>query len=289
MLKNDEIRIRDPFILPVASEQTYYLFGTTDDNVWEGTATGFDVYTSKDLTNWDGPYPAYRPYKNFWADRHFWAPEVYFYQGRYYMFASFKSEDRCRGTQVLVADKPVGPFTLLTDDPVTPKDWECLDGTLYIDELDNPWMIFCHEWLQIEDGTICAIPLSSCLSKASGEPVTLFSASNAKWTRGDKNYVTDGPYLYKNSQGVLLMLWSSIGDNGYAIGISRSTTGSILGPWDHDETPLFGENGGHGMLFRSFQDELLLTIHSPNRSPNERPVLFSVKEESGTLVLGEQR
>lgn len=38
----------------------------------------------------------------------------------------------CRGTQILRADKPEGPFVPLSDGPVTPADWECLDGTLYV-------------------------------------------------------------------------------------------------------------------------------------------------------------
>ncbi|WP_088102012.1 glycoside hydrolase family 43 protein [Halalkalibacter urbisdiaboli] len=288
MLKNEEIRIRDPFVLPIKDEQTYYLYGTTDDNVWEGKGTGFDVYKSHDLKNWEGPFPAFRPSVDFWAEHHFWAPEVYEYAGRYYMFATFKAETQCRGTQVLMSEHPIGPFQPLTEQPITPREWECLDGTLFIDENEKPWMIFCHEWLQVQDGKICAMPLSLDLREAIGEPVVLFSASEAAWTRGEGRYVTDGPYLYRNKQGQLQMLWSSQGDNGYAIGVARSTSGSILGPWTHDSTPLFGESGGHGMLFQTFSGEQLLTIHTPNQSPKERPAFFEVKEEDGTLMLGER-
>ena len=34
-------------------------------------------------------------------------------------------------------------------------------------------MVFCHEWLQVNDGQICAVPLSDNLGKATGEPVIL--------------------------------------------------------------------------------------------------------------------
>lgn len=50
------------------------------------------------------------------------------------MFASFKSETRSRATQILSADHPNGPFLLHGEEPITPKDWECLDGTFYIDQ-----------------------------------------------------------------------------------------------------------------------------------------------------------
>ena len=46
----------------------------------------------------------------------FWALEVYHYQVNYIMFASFKAENQCRGTQVLSADHPLGSFT-----PIYPR------------------------------------------------------------------------------------------------------------------------------------------------------------------------
>lgn len=294
MLKREDIQIRDPFILPVAQEQKYYLYGTTDKSPWGGIGTGFDVYASSNLEDWEGPFPAFRPEPGFWADRNFWAPEAYFYLGRYYMFASFKAPDRCRGTQVLVSEKPQGPFIPYSDGPVTPADWECLDGTLYVDEEQNPWMVFCHEWLQVRDGEMCAVRLDKDLKEAVGEPVLLFCASEAPWTcpsigNSDagqvKNYVTDGPYLYRMQNGKLMMLWSSTGENGYAIGAACSASGKITGPWEHQKEPVFGKNGGHGMLFGTFDGRLLLTLHQPNKTPNERPVFIPVEEMDGRLVL----
>ncbi len=43
-----EIRVRDPFILESVPGR-FVLFGTTDENLWGGPATGFDCYTSDDL------------------------------------------------------------------------------------------------------------------------------------------------------------------------------------------------------------------------------------------------
>ena len=203
------------------------------------------------------------------------------------MFASFKSENKCRGTQVLRSDNPLGPFAPITSEPVTPRDWECLDGTLYIDKEDNPWMVFCHEWIQVKDGKIYAMRLSKDLSEAISKPTLLFCASEAKWVKKGTNYVTDGPFLYQNEQDELLMIWSSSGESGYAIGIARSWSGNILGPWEHEEDTLFAENGGHGMLFETFDKQLMITLHVPNNLPNERPFFYPVAEENGLLVLKE--
>ncbi|WP_321166135.1 glycoside hydrolase family 43 protein [Bacillus sp. FJAT-28004] len=287
MLNREQIRIRDPFILVNEQEKCYYLYGTTDENVWSDPGTGFDTYKSTDLEKWDGPYPAFRPAPGFWSDHHFWAPEVFIYNNSYYMFASFKSEDKRRATQVLISDSPLGPFVPLTDKPVTPAAWECLDGTLHIDEDGTPWMVFCQEWVQVNDGKMCAIPLTADLKEAAGEPIILFSASEAPWAIpfGDdhNNYITDGPYLYLNQAGELLMLWSSGSKNGYAIGIARSVSGKIEGPWTQYTETLFPQDGGHGMLFRSLEGQLMLAMHTPNHEPDERAVFIEIEEKNGTL------
>lgn len=290
-MKLREIQMRDPFVVPVAEEGFYYLYGTTDKDCNAERATGFDVYRSRDLKDWEGPFPAFRPEAGFWAVKNFWAPEVYPYQGRYYMFASFKRDGVSRGTQVLAADHPLGPFRPHSEGPVTPLNWECLDGTLYLDEAGDPWMVFCHEWVQIMDGSFCAMRLTADLTAAVGKPQLLFHASEAAWCRpympiqGQKTHVSDGPFFYRTSEGGLLMLWSSYGEQGYAIALSVSDTGSVLGPWRHLEAPLYAKDGGHGMVFRRFDGTLMLAIHCPNDTPNERPLFLEIEEKDGILVL----
>lgn len=279
-MRLEDIHLRDPYVLPVREHGTYYLYGTTGRTAWGGRAEGFDVYSSSDLIEWEGPFPAFRPDASFWADHHYWAPEVHAYRGKYYMFATFKADDRCRAVEILRADHPLGPFTPHGQGPVTPADWECLDGTLYVDESGQPWMVFCHEWLQVKNGSMCAVRLTEELDAAIGEPIVLFRASEAPWVvaaEDDDKFVTDGPFLVRTEEDQLLMLWSSVGEEGYAIGIAHSDNGEIVGPWRQEPTSLFGKDGGHGMLFSDFSDQLLLSIHVPNVHPQERPAFFPVR------------
>jgi beta-xylosidase len=288
MLKLTDIHIRDPFVLPVEEEGLYTLYGTTGPTTWEGPGPGFDVYTSRDLESWEGPQPCFRPPAGFWADRNFWAPEVHRYQGQFYMFASFKSASAARATQILVSDTPRGPFLPLSDSPVTPASWECLDGTLFVDLDGGPWLVFCHEWVQVQDGEICALPLSRDLREPVGTPTLLFRASQAPWARPyprPDTWVTDGPFLYKTAHGELLMLWASFTGEGYAQGAARSPSGSVLGPWQHDSPLLYSKDGGHGMLFRTFDGRLMLSLHAPNDSPHERPLFLPVEEREGKLAV----
>ena len=235
MKKLADIHIRDPFVLPVPEEGRYYLYGTMGEYTWTDGGVDFDGYTSTDLIHWEGPFPVFRPADDFWADRSFWAPEVHAYNGGYYLFASFKAEGVCRGTQILRADSPRGPFVPISEGPVTPHDWECLDGTLYVSPDGNPWIVFCHEWVQVSDGQICSLPLTADLTSATGEAIVLFSASEAPWaehflSKGRKGYVTDGPWMHRLPDGELVMLWSSFHDGKYAIGAAHSVSGQITDP-----------------------------------------------------------
>jgi arabinan endo-1,5-alpha-L-arabinosidase len=297
MLDNKDVQIRDPFVLPVKSEGKYYLFGSTDTNIW-GKGTGFDVYVGNDLKQWEGPYPVFRPGDDFYSEVNFWAPEVYAYGNRYYMFATFRRKDnQLLGTAVLVSDSPLGPFTPHSEGPVTPEAWSSLDGTLFIDDEGIPWMVFCHEWQQVADGEVCAIRLSADLKIAVGEPILLFRASSAPWTtpyvseryKGQDNYVTDGPFLFRGSRGELFMLWAGFIENKYALGIAKSITGLLTGPWEHEEHPLYRNDGGHGMIFRTWEGQLMLTIHTPNKTPEERPIFLSISEAEGRMTIAAEQ
>ncbi len=290
MLKTSDIHIRDPFVLPVEAERQYYLYGTTGAHAWTESAAGFDYYTSPDLERWQGPFPAFRPPAGFWADRNFWAPEVHVYRGAWYLFASLKTEGVRRGTQILAADSPQGPFVPISDGPVTPREWECLDGTLFVDAHGGPWMVFCHEWVQVGDGEICALRLSDDLASASEEPRLLFRASEAPWaqpisSKGRHGYVTDGPWLHRLASGALILLWSSFGAGGYTIGQARSASGDISGPWQQLPEPLYAGDGGHCMVFRAFDGGLWLAFHRPNQSPHERPQFVLLRETASSLEI----
>ncbi|MBQ9211643.1 MAG: family 43 glycosylhydrolase [Clostridia bacterium] len=277
-MRTEEINIRDPFVL--LWEDTYYLYGTRGATCW-GPATGFDVYRSQDLENWSAPQPCFENDGTFWATMNYWAPEVHPWRGAWYMFASFKSEDKHRGTAILRAESPEDPFLPWSEGPVTPADWECLDGTFYVDRQGQPWIIFCHEWVQVGDGEILAMPLTEDLKESAGEPRLLFRASEAAWAKevhhssGQTGYVTDGPFLWRDKDDRLLLLWSSLSETGYTQGLAASENGEIDGKFIQ-LPPLFREDGGHGMLFRDKKGQLMLTLHRPNEHLKEHPIFLPV-------------
>jgi GH43 family beta-xylosidase len=252
----------------------------------------------EELTDFEGPFAAFRPPEGFWSETNFWAPEVHRYQGSYYMFATFKPREGRRGTAVLKSESggvrgPYAPWSLDAggaSGPVTPAEWECLDGTFFTEE-ETPYLVFCREWRQVGDGQICAMPLSGDLRRAAGAPRLLFRASEAPWShalrgRAPGSYVTDGPFMHRTGDGALLMLWSSFGKDGaYCIGAAYSRDGTLNGPWTQSGEPLYTADGGHGMIFRGKEGTLYLAIHRPNKTPFERPVFIEVTEENGVITV----
>ena len=261
-----EIRIRDPFIVPCRAEGKYYLFGSIEHD----GGPGFYYYVGHDLAEWAGPFPAFCPPSGFWGADFFWAPECHEYDGWYYLLGTCgTNKPLFRGTAVFRSrtSSPAGPYEEFSDGAVTPRDWMCLDGTLWVED-GQPWMVFCHEWIQAGDGTICALPLSQDLRCAVGKPCELMKASTAPWTTeyvvpGMRGWVTDGPFLYRED-GQLRMLWSSMNDRIYTMGRMTSETGRLAGPWIHEPTPIYREDGGHGMYFRDFDGQGHFVLHAPN-------------------------
>jgi hypothetical protein len=276
MLKREEIRIRDPFIL--LDGDNYYMYGTTD--FVEGgtsTKTRFSVYVSKDLEHFEGPYVVFDGQKEeFWGKYDYWASEVWKYDRKYYLFGSFKSDDRHRGTQILESDSPLGPFKQMSERAITPKEMECLDGTLYQDG-DCPYMVFCHEWTQCGDGEIYAVELSKDLRECKGEPFLLFKASDNKYVTSiydDKVCkVTDGPFLFKE-EGLIKMIWSSFIAGRYVV--LEASAKSIKGKWTHFKSR-FNFDGGHAMLFTGKDGKKYFSLHSPNNPQLERAVFIPYK------------
>ncbi len=306
-IKRSQIYIRDPYIFADVQTKTYFMFSSANKSEYlKDEGNGVVVYQSKDLENWSKPKYVFKTPQNWWAsEKHgVWAPEVHEYEVKYYLFATFTHPEKSltsvnpnaktsvRGTAILVSDSLTTEFKPLSNQSITPPDWMALDGTLFI-EKSKPYMVFCHEWIQTEDGTIEMMPLSKDLSKPTGKPKTIFKATNANWVKKLENvkawntggYITDGPWFYRTKKGKLLMLWSGFGDKGYAVGLAESSNGKLNGKWQQKER-LFEKDGGHAMIFKTFEGKMILTLHQPN-SGDIRARFFEIIEENETLKIGQ--
>lgn len=307
-LRLSEIQVHDPWILAYASTRTYYLYTSNRGQATGVNRPGTMVYRSHDLRNWEGPLVVFVLPEGTWAaNQPAWAPEVHEYKNRFYLFTTLHNPGKIiaappqawrtnymRGTVIASSESPEGPFTLLkTNGPVPPSNFMTLDGTFYLDRSGKPWMVYAHEWIQKIDGTMEAVPLTEDLSDASGPPICLFKASDAPWldeqaaaSTRENTYVTDGPELFRTRDGHLLMLWSSYDDSGYVQTVARSKSGELKGPWEQ-LPPLVRQDSGHGMLFHTFDGQLMLVLHRPFN--HARAKLYEMKDEGGHLRVLRER
>jgi len=298
MIHRQDLRIRDPFILP--HEGVYYLVGT-------GADTSLPIYRSYDLENFEELPPIFTIDADSWAEKDTWAAEIHAYRGKFYLFVSLLGKNGLRGTQVAVSDTPDGKYIPVKNAPITPADQSCIDATLFV-EGDTPYIVYSHDWpdnyIEAESvhvGEIFAAEVTPDLSDIVGEPFLLFTSREAPLSAAAPNeiffdgenarifgkhvirYGSDAPFVQRLASGALYLTWSPMLGNNYVILGVLSEGGSIRGPWRHLDVPLYDENGGHAMFFTDLDGKRRACFHAPEHAPFERATLKEVVEEDGIL------
>ncbi len=291
MIKTGIRRLRDPFL--IKKDGAYYIYGTDVTGGWD-TESVWRCFKN-DSGSLYGEWKKLENIAEIPSDaiKNRWAPEVHLYKGAYYMLTTYFSQKKGhRGCTVLKADTPDGPFKEVSDGTITPDGWDAIDGTLYVDEQGQPWLVFVHEWVCTDDGIgrMCVAKMSDDLTKLTSNPIEIFRADDPSWA---KNNITDGCFMYKTADGELLMIWSNFDKDGYCVGIARSDNGKVDGVWSHDEKLLYSKeidgtnDGGHGMIFKD-GGEMYLIIHSPNTPTDgetEQVIILPIVEKNGSLEL----
>lgn len=291
-----DIYMRDGHVLADEETQTYYI-------VTAAPGAGVRAFTSKDLIDWEGPHIIYRTPDEMWGTdvniNGIWAPELHKHNGKYYLFVTFSSNAELaeqwtdwfewrprvrRASQILVSDSPLGPYEAFSNESLFDPDMMTLDGTLWVED-GVPYMVYCHEWVQVVDGSISMIQLTDDLSDTVGDHTILFRGSDGPWNRRGQptHWVTDGPWFYTSHSGKLFMPWSGFSETGYTVGLAVSESGKLEGPWVQQEETLYSDDGGHPAIFKTFDGRLVMSLHSPNGGPQTRQHLFEVEDTGETL------
>ena len=264
---NTGIGMRDPFVAKI--DNSYVLTGTLGDR--EVLA-----FTSPDLQNWSEPVSVFTPNPSFWGTKStFWAPEIFEYQGGYYIFETFE-DNAGKGVGTLRLN---GSQFVPNSGKLTPPDKNfCIDGTLLMVG-NEPWMLYTDQGI---DGVLMACALNNSLSGVISPSVPIFSAVDCSWMvrHPDGRAILDGPQAFWAPNGKLYILWSTFkSGTTYCVAQTRveSINPLIL---THANTPLFEDDGGHGMIFQDFSGLFWLSLHTPNRNPPYRAVFVNVVFEN---------
>lgn len=244
-----DVPLPDPYVF--VEDGTYYIVGTSDRNY-----NVVDCYVTTDFVTYETHYGIYDP-----ADHDGWehmqaqvyAPEIYCFDGVYYLYYSAKDKDFNRRCSVVMADNPLGPYEPIVNDEVNGLEGpllynaECykrgLDATLFTDDDGKLYMYFT-----VTDGTqhIVGVEMLSPYQadwstyKKLVVPGTVDPESEEvllEWEmwRDNKVQITEAPFMIK-SGGKYYLTYSANGAwNKYynvCYAVSDSPLGSFVKPYE---------------------------------------------------------
>ncbi|WP_341836619.1 family 43 glycosylhydrolase [Chitinophaga pollutisoli] len=100
--KTTDLAIRDPFVIAHAPDSCYYMYANANPHI--------AVYKSRDLQTWEKAGNAFSASESFWGRQDFWAPDVYAWRNKFYMFTTFSAPGV---KEALPSWKPAIPLVLL--------------------------------------------------------------------------------------------------------------------------------------------------------------------------------
>ena len=274
----------DPFIM--LWEGTYYAYGTQSDQ-------GIAVYVSDDLLTWHITAEANNGITlhkdDVWADRWFWAPEVYHVNGKFYMYYS-ADEHIC----VATSDSPFGPFRQQVQKPMIEGE-KAIDNSLFIDDDGKPYLFFDR----FNDGlNIWVAELEENLLEIKPETMVKCIHVSQPWEEVWPR-VNEGAFVMKHN-GTYFMTYSANSYESPFYGIGFATAPSVKGPWTkYDQNPIYQKPGdlvgiGHSALFTDKEGKLRIVFHAHNSTTRIHPrnmyistVKFETKNGKEIMVVDE--
>ena len=268
----DIAQIGDPFVMKHEGE--YYLYATSL------SSRGFYVWHSLDLINWDLKGKALDCLweGNWWGGQDFWAPEVIYYEGRFYMTYSARDGDDHLKIALAASDDPLGPF-INVKAPYFDRGASFIDAHIFVDDDGTPYMFYVKDCSEnVIDGKhvsqIYVQQMSEDLLELQGEPILAVEPSEPWEFRSGDWLWNEGPFALKHD-GVYYLMYSAnfYGSSDYAIGYATAL--SPLGPWiKYEGNPILakdldiGVSGpGHNSVTRSPDGTELLVVYHTHTYP----------------------
>ena len=211
----------DPFIL--AHDGMYYLYCTGGSR--------FTVRSTKYPNVWPSESKVILKLSDLgWAEEKGWAPEMYEYNGKFYMIFSAEGYNGLHAIGIAVCDTPDGEFKPLSSKPFFAPDYSVIDGSLFFDDDGRIYMYYSKDnSTNLVDGKktsqVYGVEVAADFSGILGEPV-LISTPEQDWEKQSGSVLwNEGPVVFKEN-GVYYLLYSAncYAVKNYSVGYATSDT-----------------------------------------------------------------
>ena len=260
----------DPFVLKHRGEYWGYCTGLWHDG------RAFGVIHSRDLADWRPLAGALEPLPgNFPC---YWAPEVTYFEGRFYLYYSVGNEERME-IRVAVADHPAGLFLdsghRLTSEPFA------IDAHVYSHVDDSRWLFYATDFLDhshIGTGTVRARLLDPFTLEGTPRPVARprhdwhVYHPNRPEKGGVRWHTVEGPFVLRR-KGVYYEMFSGGNWQNPTYGVSYAATRNFLDPCEWEQAadgegvlPILRSGGevvgpGHNSVVRGPDNRQLYCVY----------------------------
>jgi len=262
--------VGDPFVLK-APDGAYYCYPTS--------GPGFKVWKSENLIEWRYLGSVYDSAQDgAWVDSKFWAPEVVYHEGNYYMYYSgnWADKDSLR-IGLAIAKKPEGPFIEALKKPFFDFGYAAIDAHVFIDDNGEKYFYYsrdCSENLVngIYESHIYGARLADSMMELADEPV-LLTRPDQEWEKrsGRERRWNEGAHLIKHDNKYYLM-YSANFYGGKFYGLGYAVSDHPLGPFEKNmDNPVLEiqsdwkhiSGPGHHSIFMSPDDtEIWIAYHT---------------------------
>lgn len=288
--------IGDPFVL-LAPDGLYYCYATSAPD-------GFKAWVSPDLVHWQEAGYVYRRRSNSWGESDFWAPEVVFYQGKYFMHYSARwGKNQSLRIGVAVAESPLGPFLDAFNRPMFDFDYAAIDGHVFFDHDGRKYFYYSRDCSEnMVDGRheshLYVMELNDDLFSFKSEPV-LITKPEQDWEtcHSDEWRWNEGPFLLKHAGKYYLMYSANLyASREYAVGyaVAESPTGPFVkaahNPILASPSPEISGPGHNSVTLAPDGETLMIVYHiqtDPQHPSGDRQVCLDQMgfREDGSLYI----
>jgi arabinan endo-1,5-alpha-L-arabinosidase len=257
----------DPFVLKFRGEYWGYCTGVQPDG------RCFGILRSRDLIHWE-PVPAGALEPLAGGHTCYWAPEVTYADGIFYLYYSVGNEERME-IRVAVSDHPAGPF--VDSGRRLTSETFAIDAHVFVDDDGSRHLFYATDFLDrshIGTGTVRDRMLDPFTLAGQPAPVTL---PRYDWhvyhpNRPEKGYVRwhtiEGPSVLKHN-GLYYQMFSGGNWQNPTYGVSYAVTDSLDRPeeWEQRSEPILRTipgkvlGPGHNSVVLGLDDRQLVCVY----------------------------